>query len=159
VAGGGGIAVVAQLGDERVVDVAVQDERPNDLATRDLAEIAGAAHQLDDHRLEAHLDRLADVDLRRQQLEIQKEARGEDAAGPGHRPSGGIFMPRYHGRVQVEILGERVGETLVPRAPLLPRPSTGRRTPCSRTAILGPCSSWSERPVTSAGRSADCCGT
>ncbi len=27
---------------------------------------------------------------------------------------GGIFMPRYHGRVQVELLGEQVGEVVVP---------------------------------------------
>ncbi len=28
--------------------------------------------------------------------------------------NGGMFLPRYHGRVQVEILGEQLGETLVP---------------------------------------------
>lgn len=28
--------------------------------------------------------------------------------------NGGMFLPRYHGRVQVEVLGEQVGETLVP---------------------------------------------
>lgn len=27
---------------------------------------------------------------------------------------GGIFMPRYHGRVQVELLGEEVGEVVIP---------------------------------------------
>jgi len=27
---------------------------------------------------------------------------------------GGIFMPRYHGRVQVELLGEELGEVLIP---------------------------------------------
>ena len=52
---------------------------------------------------------------------------------------GGIFMPRYHGRVQLEILGEEIGGQVVPpRFRPLPNSPVFVLDPAEKAAILQP---------------------